>query len=162
MNPKSESITAAEQPGVAEQSAAEEVVSDHVLWDQLGIFGSALCVAHCLATPLIVGYLSAAGLGFLGGEIVHKLLAAPLLFIALLAFVPGYRRHGDVRILSAGLVGIGLLLITIFALEPFVAHGVETTLTILGSVVLIGAHIANWRRGERAAHQSATDTARRR
>lgn len=149
LNP--DSITTAGEPAIepaVAESSDEQLVTNHGIWDRVGIFGSALCLAHCLAMPLAVGYLSAAGLGFLGTEIVHKLLAGPLLLIALLAFIPGFRRHGDLRILGAGAAGVALLITAIFVLEPFISHDVETALTITGSVILIGAHTANWRRDD--------------
>ena len=101
------------EPPIADHTVATNTGGHQPIWDRLGILGSALCLIHCAVTPLFIGYLSAAGLGFLGSEIVHKFLAAPLLVIALLAFWPGYRTHQN--------------------------------RTVIGSVLLIGAHTANWR-----------------
>lgn len=141
--------TAADKTPAAAESAAvpTEPVDSHTLWDRLGIVGSALCLAHCIATPLAIGFLSTAGLGFLGGEVVHKLLAFPLIIIAILAFWPGYRRHQNAAIVALGAAGAACLLVAVFVLEFFFphSHGLETAVTIAGSILLIGAHTANWR-----------------
>lgn len=119
------------------------------LWDRLGIAGSVLCVLHCALTPLLIGYLSTAGLAFLGDEIVHKILAVVLLFAALFAFIPGYRKHGNTATVTAGAIGIGLVLFAGLILAPFIGHGLETAITIAGSVILVGAHTVNWRLAKR-------------
>ena len=85
------------------------------------------------------------GLGFLGDEIVHKILAVLLVMVAALAFWPGFRAHGKKMVVVLGGVGLGLLLMTGFVLEAMVSHKVEIGLTVLGSILLIGAHGLNWR-----------------
>ena len=109
------------------------------------MIGSALCVIHCTTTPLAIGMLSAAGLGFLGDEIVHQVLAVLLVGVAALAFWPGFRVHGKKIVLVLGGVGVGLLLMTGFVLEAMVSHEVEIGLTLMGSLLLLGAHGFNWR-----------------
>lgn len=143
MSPHPDSLSTAGDPPTTD--AGSEITAKHAVWDQLGILGSAICIVHCLATPLVIGYLAGAGLGFVGEEIFHKILAAPLLLIALLAFLPGYQRHHDRRILASGMAGVGLLLLAVFVVEAFVTHEVATALTVVGSILLIGAHGANWR-----------------
>ena len=133
------------EPPIADHTVATNTGGHQPIWDRLGILGSALCLIHCAVTPLFIGYLSAAGLGFLGSEIVHKFLAAPLLVIALLAFWPGYRTHQNRTVIAAGAAGVASLVMAIFILEPMISEMLETTLTAIGSVLLIGAHTANWR-----------------
>ena len=147
MNSKTDSVSPAADASVAESAVPAGLPVDHVVWDKLGIVGSALCVVHCVFTPLAIGYLSAMGLGFLGAEVFHKLLAVPLLAIALLAFLPGYRKHGDTRILAAGIAAVAVLLGAIFVLETFLPHSIAAVGTVIGSVLLIGAHALNWRKG---------------
>lgn len=145
MSPKSDSLAGSGDQAVADQLSEQKSRHGHIVWDRLGIVGSAICVLHCIATPLVVGALSAAGLGFIGGELLHKLLALPLLVIALLAFWPGYRNHGNKKILSFGVLGVMALLVAVFVLEPIHAHTMATGTTVAGSIILIGAHGANWR-----------------
>lgn len=145
LSPKTDSLaTTGEQP-VDKPASERQPRPRHTTWDQVGMIGSAICVIHCLATPLVVGLLSAVGLGFIGGELLHKVLVVPLLGVALLAFWPGYRHHGNKKILSSGAAGVLALLVAVFVLEPFHAHDLATATTVVGSVILIGAHGANWR-----------------
>ncbi len=115
------------------------------IWDRLGIAGSVLCVLHCVLTPFLIGYLSAVGMGFVGDEIVHKILAIVLLVVAVLAFAPGYKKHANKAVIAAGGAGVALIVGGGLVLEPFIGHGLEIGLTIAGSVLLVGAHGANWR-----------------
>lgn len=145
MSPKTDSLAGTGDAPVDDQPSDSPSHDRHTTWDRIGIVGSTICVVHCLATPLVVGLLSAVGLGFVGGELLHKLLVLPLLGIALMAFWPGYRHHGNKKILSSGAAGVLALLVAVFVMEPFHAHGLATATTVGGSIILIGAHGANWR-----------------
>ncbi|MEO0345784.1 MAG: MerC domain-containing protein [Pseudomonadota bacterium] len=98
-----------------------------------------LCLAHCLALPLLISTLSLA-VPFAENELVHKalvLIAAPATFLAVYADAksPGRRIFIGVAIL-----GLGLLIAGAFvpALEAY-----EEPVTVAGSVTLAAAHI--WR-----------------
>ncbi len=153
MSSNTESIVDAGDRRIAESSLAAsdaigqkgENILPSTLWDRLGIAGSLLCVMHCALTPLLIGYLSAVGLGVVGDEIVHKILAVLLLCVAVLAFAPGYKRHANVAVLTAGVAGVGLIVAGGLLLAPFIGHGLEIGLTVIGSLLLIGAHAVNWR-----------------
>lgn len=107
--------------------------------------GSLLCVLHCVSTPLLIGYLSTVGLGFLGQEIFHQVLAVALLAVAVFAFLPGYRMHRRTSIVVTGVLGIFLLLTAGFAPEGLLPAYADVTLTIAGSVLLVTAHVFNRR-----------------
>lgn len=151
MTLNTESLTQTSDPATTEHTAAEHTAAEHTaadhtsIWDQLGIAGSVLCLIHCLATPFAIGYLSTAGFGLLGHNTFHKVLALILLTIALFAFGPGFRRHKNPAVLGVGALGILLLVGTGFILAPFHFHDLELGLTITGSLLLVGAHTANWR-----------------
>lgn len=145
MTTQSDSIAHPTKSGLSESAVADDSDWNHTVWDRFGIAGSLLCIGHCVIATVAVGALSTAGLGFLGSEVLHQVLVIPLLIVALLAFYPGYRRHGNALIPAAGAVGIGLLVLAIFAHLPALGHGLETGLTVVGSLVLLGAHGANWR-----------------
>lgn len=81
--------------------------------DWLGIGASVLCAIHCAAMPFVVGLLPLIGLSFLADPAFHKWMVGICLGLALLAFVPGWRRHHR---LSPTVIGVtGLLLITVAA-----------------------------------------------
>jgi hypothetical protein len=114
-------------------------------WDRLGVIASALCLLHCLLTPLVLGFLTARGLGFLGEEIFHQVLAIGLVFVAIFAFAPAFRQHRRWGIITAGAVGIFLLLFTGFAPHHLLPEYADVGLTMAGSILLVGAHMQNRR-----------------
>jgi hypothetical protein len=113
-------------------------------WDKLGIVGSGLCLVHCLALPIMAGSLPSVGVAFLADEIVHQILAFALIAFAGLAFIPGYRRHRDRRVLALMTIGLGLILFATWGEAVADLHGVgETILSLAGSLFLITAHYLN-------------------
>ena len=77
--------------------------------DLLGIIASIGCAIHCAAMPFVIAYLPALGLSFLADEAFHKWMALVCFLIAIAAFVPGIRKHGNwmpVSIAAFGLVFI--------------------------------------------------------
>jgi len=125
------------------------------LLDVSGAGLSVICLLHCLALPT-----AAVAAPALAPELAERLslvdgrahlylflIAAP---ITLLAFFWGERtmRAGRWTMLFAGL---GLVLMLTGA-SHIVAQPVESILTVAGVSLLIGAHIANWRRRQAAGH----------
>lgn len=113
------------------------------LADRLGICLSGLCVVHCILTPIILIFLPA--LPFLASPLVHQLLAIILPFIAIAAFVPGWRRHRDARIFAWGICGLALLVFAAFSPGGILTTLQETLISIIGSAALIHAHLINRR-----------------
>nr|WP_295107428.1 MerC domain-containing protein [uncultured Caulobacter sp.] len=104
---------------------------------------SALCLVHCLALPGLALLLPVLGF-WAQAEWVHVafiLAAAP---VAVLAFVDlkTWRPRSRPMIVVAS---AGLALMLAGALE-FPVAGYERPLTVLGGLLLAGAHIASWRR----------------
>lgn len=119
------------------------------LWDRLGIVGSTLCLIHCAATPLFVGVFSVAGFNFLGGEQFHQIAALLLALVAFFAFMPGFRRHRNGWVFGAGALGVLLLIVGGFAVSSL--EGLEVAVTVMGSLLLVTAHMVNWRLTSRMA-----------
>lgn len=97
-----------------------------------------LCLAHCVALPLLVTGLSLS-IPFAENEAVHRalvLLAAPATAFAIFS---DWGRGGRGSFIAAATAGLCLLFAGAFvhALEDF-----EQAITILGSVLLAGAHIS--------------------
>ena len=98
-----------------------------------------LCLAHCLALPLLISTLSLA-VPFAENELVHKalvLVAAPATILAIYADA---RNPGRRVFIGVAILGLGLLIAGAFvpALEAY-----EEPVTVAGSVTLAAAHI--WR-----------------
>ena len=83
--------------------------------DWLGVGASVLCAIHCAAMPFVVGFLPLLGLSFLADPAFHKWMVGICLALALLAFVPGWRRHHRLAPTIIGLGGLGLITFAAFA-----------------------------------------------
>ena len=101
---------------------------------------SGLCLAHCLALPLIVSVLPATLQG-LQSELVHQVL---VVFAVPLALTTAWAVRGAKSGLAiqAGLLAGALGLILGAFVEPL--HDYETLLTVLGAILLSVGHIFRW------------------
>ena len=99
---------------IVKPETSEPTASGVSTWkDWLGIIASVGCAIHCAAMPFVFAYLPALGLSFLADEAFHKWMALVCFLIAIVAFVPGIRKHGNWIPVSIG--GIGLCVITFAA-----------------------------------------------
>lgn len=112
--------------------------------DYAGIAASMLCLAHCLAMPLLLAVFPLLGMQ---GEHhdLHDVLLLGVTAPVLLALVPGWLAHRDPAPLVLGLAGLGVLLVAVLYLGPAFGQGAETALAVLSSVLLIAAHRRNHR-----------------
>ncbi len=113
--------------------------------DNLGITISSVCAIHCLLLPAI---FLIAPYSFIASHEFHETLIYFILPCALIAFVLGCRKHGDVRVAIMGSIGIILLALAVILHETL--HGdqhsdslISVLITIMGSVILIFSHIRN-------------------
>lgn len=81
--------------------------------DSIGIVASVGCAIHCAAMPFVIAYLPALGLSFLADEAFHKWMALICFLIAIAAFLPGLRKHGNW--FPVGVGSVGLIFITFAA-----------------------------------------------
>ena len=106
--------------------------SSRARWsDVAGMLASLGCAIHCAAMPFVIGYLPSLGLTWMAGESFHKWMAVICAVIALVAFVPGWRRHRRFAPVMLGVVGIAFLSSAAFVLEPCCEHGASTQATTL-------------------------------
>ena len=116
--------------------------------DIAGVIFSALCVIHCLALPLMAAFLPLAA-SIAEMETLHK---AFVVFAALAAGVA--LAQGPMRLRFGVIAGLGLALLIAGAFVEAL-HDHETSLTVVGAVILAGAHILRWRSGAADAEQTA-------
>ena len=112
--------------------------------DKAGIMCSGLCAIHCMLIP-IIGLVSPAIAGFFENEWIHIGLLVPLALIAILAFSRGLKLHKKNHPVILGSIGIVVLSMAVAfetLLKIEIEH-LEITLTIIGCVFLISAHIFN-------------------
>ncbi|WP_374453443.1 MerC domain-containing protein [Phenylobacterium sp.] len=109
------------------------------LLDASAISLSGLCLAHCLALPLVAAF-SPVVATWAEAEWVHALaigLAAPISALAL------WRKGQSAAVVLLSLTGLSLMALGV---AHWPSHEAETPVTVAGSLLLAGAHVANWRR----------------
>ena len=123
----------------------------NVKTDKVGMLVSVGCIIHCLLTPILIPILPAAGFIFSHSPFVHGVLVAVIATIALLAFIPGYKKHRNNVPGLLAFIGVGIIT-CMGALELFseiTGNEYEavpiTSVTILGSLIIVYAHYLNHR-----------------
>lgn len=114
------------------------------LLDRLGICASAICIAHCLLTPLVILLFPALKEILENSQAYHEfheVFAVIVIATVLFAVYPTCRRHGHKDIVAAAITGACLIIIGVLVEGPSQIAGHILTLT--GSVFLITAHVKN-------------------
>jgi hypothetical protein len=110
--------------------------------ERAAVGASALCLIHCIGLPLLLAALPALSSLISIPESFHVWILVFAVPSSALALFTGRHRHRRAYPLIIG--AIGLILLATGAL--FLLGGRwETPVTILGSLCLASAHIANWR-----------------
>ncbi|MEW5708048.1 MAG: MerC domain-containing protein [Pseudomonadota bacterium] len=115
----------------------------HPAWDRAGFWTSALCLFHCLATPLVMALMPVAGSELWTGEWVHRALGGVLVLLAAGAFVPGFLRHRRHFVPALGTSGLAVVLFAAWIGEASLGETGEILVTVAGSAMLMAAHLAN-------------------
>lgn len=109
--------------------------------DTAGMFVSGLCLAHCLATPVL---LALGGFGVLGAlledRLVHLALLVPVLFLALASFPRACRRHRRPAVMVVGFSGLLILVAALYLEGTW-----ELLASTAGAGLLVTAHWVNRR-----------------
>jgi len=112
--------------------------------DVVGASLSVLCMIHCFLPIVLLSVGSSVGLHHVSESMHHDWLHVVLItpIVALLAFsLPkSFHRHGSFMPAIFAVIGISIL-----AVALILGGNVETPLTIIGSVFVIGAHLLNRR-----------------
>jgi hypothetical protein len=105
--------------------------------DTLGQVLSAICMVHCVSTPLVLALLPAAG-SVLGG--VHPVLFVGVVAVALWAMVPGYRAHHSGQPLGLAAAGISMLGLALLFHD---VTALDLGFSVVGAALMMGAHWRN-------------------
>ena len=108
--------------------------------DATGIILSTLCFLHCLAVP----FIATGVLAWVASEVIHIGLTIALAGVVVLVAWPSYQRHRRTIVPTLLVGGITLLIVAVLG-EDALGESAETSLTALGSVVLVLGHILNLR-----------------
>lgn len=118
--------------------------------DHVSIGLSALCVLHCLATPLLLVLLPSLSALHLDSEAFHSGLLLGVIPISLFSLMMGCKRHKFYRVLLLGGCGLLFMVAALF-MEGF-QNGelLEKILTIVGAGILALGHYLNFRLCQRS------------
>ena len=111
--------------------------------DQIGIWASSLCAAHCLLTPIVLS-LSAVSVHFLPSEErIHRILAVSIALVGAIALVKRYRSHRRLRVPMLMAIGLALIFCGAWFGDRLPSHAAEVAVTLIGSAFMIAAHRTN-------------------
>jgi uncharacterized membrane protein YfcA len=111
--------------------------------DQIGAWTSALCVIHCILTPVVLS-ISAVSAHFLPSEErTHRTLAVAIAALGAIALLKGYRKHRSSRVLSLMVVGLAFIFCGAWWGDHLPSHSAEVFVTLIGSGFMISAHRMN-------------------
>ncbi|WP_179489231.1 MerC family mercury resistance protein [Granulicella arctica] len=110
--------------------------------DIAGATASAICLVHCLLTPVAISLFPNI-LPYLPGDTAtHRLLAIGVVLFGLIGFLPGYRIHRRKPLLALIAAGIALILIVAWTGNSL-NRTAELLLSVTGSFLLVTAHLLN-------------------
>jgi len=113
------------------------------LFDLSAIGLSGLCLVHCLALPVLAAFLPVLG-AWSHAEWVHLLFAAVAVPLTGLALWRVHRRRPlPLPLRALAVAGLAGLLAGAFGWPD---AAMETPVTVAGSLMLVSAHVWNWRR----------------
>ena len=127
------------------QAMNEPLFKRHAFLDICAVAISAICAIHCLALPVLLIAAPVLVGSVLTDEAFHQILLWFIAPTSVLAVLASRRNHPDRQVLI--LVGTGLLILVVAALwaHDHAEHWVDTTLNVVGGLVLAVGHIRNFR-----------------
>jgi hypothetical protein len=113
-----------------------------IKWDAIGIGASLACAIHCVLLPVIFTTVTLFGIEILENPYLEVLTLLVSMSVGGWAIWRGYSKHHHQKQLVIYFF-IGLILMTA---GNFVAYmPAEMVLKIIGAVLIITAHVRNWR-----------------
>lgn len=119
--------------------------------DGLAISGSALCLVHCLATPVLL--LASAPLlaaAMPDAELFHVGVLAVMAPVSVAALFLGCRRHQDRTVFVLGALGLLVLVLAAWLGHDGLGELGEPAATVFGGLLLAAGHLRNYRSCRRA------------
>ena len=148
----------------------EKNINMRNITDKFSICLSMCCIMHCLALPILIVLLPSISSLWINDEIVHVYLVLLAIPISLFAMVKSLKAHNNYKCISLAIIGLLLLTTAIFMhdIGSFFGeqghgeehghdehHGIggllEKIFTVLGALILVGAHILNLRFSKKIA-----------
>src|ERR1700749_1530603 len=111
--------------------------------DRLGVWTSALCVVHCLLTPVLLSSAAVFAHFLPAEESTHRFLALFVAFFGAIAMILGFRRHRRKRVLLLMVCGLVFIAGAACFGDRLPSHLYEVGITVCGSACMITAHRLN-------------------
>ena len=113
--------------------------------DVVGCTGSVICALHCLLVPISLIFGPIGQVVVVEEEVFHRVLLWVLLPAAVVAFRIGCLEHKDKWVLVLGMTGLISLTLAFTTLHESLGETAERWVAVLAAVLLIGAHVRNFR-----------------
>src|ERR1700744_5665219 len=111
--------------------------------DRMGAWTSALCVVHCVLTPVLTSSAAVFAHFLPAEESTHRALAVFVALFGTVALLLGFRRHRRARVLLLMFGGLSCIGGAAWFGDRLPSHGYEVAVTLCGSVMMIAAHRLN-------------------
>jgi len=121
------------------------MVRKHAILDTAAVAISAICAIHCLALPVLLIVFPLLVGSVLTDEAFHRIILWVIVPTSLIAVLAARRSHPDRRVML--LVGSGLMILSIAAFwaHDYAPAWVDTSLSVIGGLILAVGHIRNFR-----------------
>lgn len=110
--------------------------------DLAGVFASSLCMVHCLLMPIVLALLPFLARPLMEHDTLHIGLAGFVLFFCVCAYLPGYMKHKDRRLLYAGAAGLALVFFATFQARYW-GEIAEVVILTAGNLLIVFGHLLN-------------------
>jgi MerC mercury resistance protein len=111
--------------------------------DRMGVWTSALCVVHCLLTPVLISSSAIVAHFLPAEERVHRSLAVLVALFGTIALMVGFRRHRRATVLVLMMGGLACIAGSAWFGDRLPSHAYEVAITMVGSGLMIAAHRLN-------------------
>lgn len=111
--------------------------------DRFGMWTSAICVVHCLLTPVLLSFSAVLAHILPVEESVHRGLALLVALFGVVALIAGFRRHRRGLVLASMSLGLGCIAGAAWLGDKLPSHAFEVAITFCGSGFMIAAHRMN-------------------
>lgn len=109
----------------------------------MGVWTSALCVVHCLLTPVLISFSAVLAHLLPAEESTHRFLAAGVALLGSLALLLGFRKHKRWPVLLLLVGGLTCICGAAWFGDRLPSHAYEVGITFAGSAMIITAHRLN-------------------
>jgi peptidoglycan/LPS O-acetylase OafA/YrhL len=109
----------------------------------MGVWTSALCVVHCLLTPVLISCSAVLAHFLPAEESVHRSLAVLVALFGTIALLIGFRKHRRTTTLLLMFGGLGCIAGAAWFGDKLPSHPYEVAITMVGSALMISAHRLN-------------------